>query len=519
MKMLFLQILILFLCLPILFAQHKNDNIWLLGYTNEDTSTVLGGFSMEFTEESFMISTLKYNIGGVAVSNASICDDTGNLQVYSNGCFIANQKHEVIENGDDINPGDIHEEWCEAIGSYLSSGSTTILPIPEHPDEYIYFYERFNEDLYTDGLLYAYIDMNQNDGDGKVIQKNEVLLEDTLFVYITAVRHGNGRDWWLVVPSGSPSRDFNLFLLSPVGLEGPFFRSYPPASEPPFGTEYSFGGPTQAVFTPDGSKYCRVNRLYGIEIYDFDRCTGEFSIRKKLPLPPLTEEAIRQNDTTLLNLDVGGAGMAASPNSRYLYVSNLRELYQIDLCDQQYQMQLIDTYNGALKPLFPASFFQMQLAPDGKIYMSSGSTVNVLSVIQDPDKPGKLCDFAQHGVALPRYTGFVLPNFPHFRLLDLPGSPCDSLGIDAPPKEGPAYPAFTLFPNPARNEVHLFIPDCKDARLEIFNAAGQFLYQSPRLTGEASYDLDITLWPSGVYFVVFTNGDGGVATQKLVIAR
>ena len=425
----------------------------------------------------------------------------------------------MIENGDNINPGAIHDDWCDIVGSYLSYGSTTILPVPDHPHEYIYFYERFNENLYTDGLLCAYIDMSQNDGDGKVTSKNEVLLEDTLFVYITAVRHGNGRDWWLVVPSGSPGRDFNLFLLSPLGLNGPFLRSYPPASEPPFGNEYTFGGPTQAVFTPDGSKYCRVNRLYGIEIYDFDRCTGEFAIRKKLPLPRLTEEAIRQNDTTLLKYDPVGAGMAASPNSRFLYVSNLTELYQIDLCDRQYGLQLIDTLKRIPQPLFLATFYQMQLAPDGKIYMSSNSGVNVLSVIQDPDKPCKLCDFAQHGVAPPRYTGFVLPNFPHFRLLDLPGSPCDSLGIDAPPKEGPAYPAFTLFPNPARNEVHLFIRDCNEARLEIFNAAGQFLWQSPRLTGAASYDLDVSIWPSGVYFVVFTNGDGGVATQKLVIAR
>jgi len=90
MKFFFLLIWICFQFIQPAFAQHKNDNIWLLGYTNEDTSSVFGGFSMEFTNTSFTISTLKYNIGGVGISNASICDDAGNLQLYSNSCFIAN---------------------------------------------------------------------------------------------------------------------------------------------------------------------------------------------------------------------------------------------------------------------------------------------------------------------------------------------------------------------------------------------------------------------------------------------
>lgn len=502
-----------------IYAQPKNDNIWLIGYSNISNDT-FGGMSIDFNDSPFTLNNFNLRSGGFVSSNVSICDYEGNLQFYANGCEIANFTHDIIENGTDINPGKIYDESCGgASGSYLSYGATLILPIPDKPGEYYYIYDHVSELYAPDGLFYAHIDMNANGGLGKVLEKYVELLPipTALSVYITAVRHGNGRDWWIVVPSGEPGRDFYLFLLSPKGLEGPFWRSYPPATELPLGNIWTFGGPTQAVFTPDGTKYCRVNRLYGIEIFSFDRCTGEFEILKKLPLPPLTEEAIRQNDTTLLKYDVVAAGMAASPNSRFLYVSNLTDLYQIDLCDKNFGMQHIEMYDGSAWYFFANSFYQMQLAPDNRIYMSSSSVGRVLSVINEPDKPGQLCRFDQHGILLPRYTGFVLPNFPHFRLFDAPGSPCDTLGIDGPEKR--RLPAFTLFPNPAKNEVHIFVPKCDGGQLSIYNAAGQFLWETEYLSGDAEYTLDTMGWPAGVYFAVLIEGGKRVLTRKLVIAR
>ena len=502
------------------YAQPKNDNIWLLGNSGANIDT-FGGFRMDFSDGDFYFDKFNIRIGNLLASNSSICDDDGNLVLYANGCSIANFTHEMIENGDDLNPGFIANESCNGPwgGSYLSYGSTLILPIPGKPGEYYYIYEHVSELYAYDGLFYAHVDMNVNGGLGKVLEKYVELLPIPVALsgYTTAVRHGNGRDWWVVVPSGEPGRDFYLFLLSPNGLEGPFLRSYPPAMEPPLGNIWTFGGPTQAVFTPDGTKYCRVNRLYGIEIFSFDRCSGEFEILKKLPLPPLTEEAIRQNDTTLLQYDAGAAGMAASPNSRFLYVSNLTDLYQIDLCDKNFGMQHIETYNGSVWYFFAATFYQMQLAPDNRIYMSSSNTGRVLSVINEPNKPGQLCDFDQHGILLPRYTGFVLPNFPHFRLFDAPGSPCDTLGIDGPEKR--RLPAFTIFPNPAKDEVHIFVPQCDGGQLSIYNAAGQFLWETEYLTGDAEYTLQTMGWPAGMYFASLVEGGKQVLVRKLVIAR
>ncbi|MEZ4988227.1 MAG: hypothetical protein R2795_24900 [Saprospiraceae bacterium] len=45
------------------------------------------------------------------------------------------------------------------------------------------------------------VDMSANNGNGRVVEKDFPLIVDTLDAgKITACRHGNGRDWWIVVP-------------------------------------------------------------------------------------------------------------------------------------------------------------------------------------------------------------------------------------------------------------------------------------------------------------------------------
>ncbi|MBK7683629.1 MAG: hypothetical protein IPJ26_14690 [Bacteroidetes bacterium] len=72
------------------------------------------------------------------------------------------------------------------------------------------------------GLYYSIIDLSFNGGLGKVVQKNVQLRNDTICDGITAVRHGNGRDWWVVVRSWKnvPTKDITAYLVSPSGVVG-----------------------------------------------------------------------------------------------------------------------------------------------------------------------------------------------------------------------------------------------------------------------------------------------------------
>ena len=41
--------------------------------------------------------------------------------------------------------------------------------------------------------------MDKNGGKGKVIYKNKVVYQDTLmWGYLHAIKHANGKDWWIV---------------------------------------------------------------------------------------------------------------------------------------------------------------------------------------------------------------------------------------------------------------------------------------------------------------------------------
>ncbi|MBK9423418.1 MAG: hypothetical protein IPN54_04670 [Bacteroidetes bacterium] len=62
--------------------------------------------------------------------------------------------------------------------------------------------------------MYSIIDMKGDGGLGSVTQKNVQLLNFLMVDCILAIKHGNGRDWWLMVrpsPVGQPT-DNNTWL-------------------------------------------------------------------------------------------------------------------------------------------------------------------------------------------------------------------------------------------------------------------------------------------------------------------
>ncbi|MEM8584169.1 MAG: PKD domain-containing protein [Bacteroidota bacterium] len=130
-------------------------------------------------------------------------------------------------------------------------------------------------------------------------------------------------------------------------------------------------------------------------------------------------------------------GVAVSPSSQYLYVSDFDYIYQYDLWADDI-FSTIDTvaiYDGYLEwNLFHSRFYLAQLAPDGKIYVNSPSGVKKLTVIEYPDRPGLACDVRQHSIQLPNYNATTLANHPNYRLGPIDGSPCDTLGIDNSPR-------------------------------------------------------------------------------------
>ncbi|MFN0036218.1 MAG: T9SS type A sorting domain-containing protein, partial [Saprospiraceae bacterium] len=116
--------------------------------------------------------------------------------------------------------------------------------------------------------------------------------------------------------------------------------------------------------------------------------------------------------------------------------------------------------------------------------------------------------------------------FPHFRLYDLPGSPCDTLGINGPqPPEDTLPPppvcagSLGLWPNPVSSMAQLQVPACAGGSVRIFDVAGRWLQDLPVPEGGGTVPLDVSDYPSGVYFLHWRGAGGRGEVRRLAVLR
>lgn len=477
------------ICFPI-FLDAQVDNIWVLG---ANSSTQRSRISFDF--DSIFVSTLNSNLwmdGG----NSSICDKYGQLQLYTNGAKIYGPNHQLIENGDSISIGYIQNLYSSLGNPWVQSA--LILPMPTQDSVYV----QFNNDMWPayDGdslsfpvaplhLLYHIVDMRQNSGLGKVISKNNIAVSDTLArLNIQAQRHRNGTDWWVIVPE-SHSNCYYVCLLDSSGVSAPkkYCLGHKWTDADDFG---------QAVFSPNGKLFARVNFWNGLNIYGFDDSTGELS--KALHFDFVNEDFLT-------------AGAAFSSNSRYLYVTSTYKIFQYDMdADDIIASRItVAEYDGHTNTS-PTHFYQAVLAPDKKIYISTVNSTYNLHVIHRPNCPGLACLVEQHGITLPALNHYSMPNLPHY---DHSFLSCDSTTSNTIP----AYERLTsIFPNPFSDQLTIKTSNLSAWKIQIFNSAG-------RLQTSASFStLNKTItthsFPSGLYFYKIIDDQGNLFTGKLLKA-
>ena len=250
----------------------------------------------------------------------------------------------------------------------------------------------------------SYIDMNKDNGNGDVVFKDQVFFNEQklLASYLTAIRHNNGNDWWIIQPVVEDSV-FVTFILDDTGIH----RVDDQSSRFFFDLERSSASGT-AKFCPDGSRYAIYNYYDQLHVYDFDRETGELSNHRMIEIYDPDEI-----DREIINF----GSVEWSPNGRFIYCASSEDLFQVDTWEENIQdgVRHIDTYDGTRDP-FQTRLFLMVQAPDCKIYMTPASGSYSLHVINKPDELGTDCDFVQNGINLPNSNGGGLPNFPRFRV-------------------------------------------------------------------------------------------------------
>ncbi len=436
MRVLFIFYFLIPCLAPInLYGQNQRDMQWILGFDTLTPDPLGDAILIDFKNGVPVTSNITTVDGFYMVgSNSSICDNEGNLLFYTNGCYIVNRKHEIMVNGDTINPGYIQSSFCAAGGGSPLRQGVLILPAVEDNCQYYVFNLDFLDTYPPDStqfigqapqhLYYHVVDMSRDSGYGEIIQKLQIAVQDTFARgNIQATRHANGNDWWIIVPK-SHSNCYFLTLLTANGIQ--------PAQLSCSGKIWGDRDGIQTVFSPDGKKYIRFNGWDGLNIFDFDNATGELSNPLTIYFP---------NDT--INYT---SGVAVSPNSRYLYVCARKKVYQFDLAaaDIESSKVLIATWDGYSNP--SATLFHFAaLGPDGKIYITSAGTTYNLHVIHSPDLPSLDCNLEQHGIVLPSLHFGSIPNFPNYRNQTTPLD-CDSIYVSTTKLRTPLE--FAVFPNP-----------------------------------------------------------------------
>ncbi len=510
-KSLLLSLLFIFLS-PFLLSQtgdEKRDHIWLLGYTGLIPPTpMFGNIHLDFNQSPFEIT----ETGGYmnfSETNSSICDREGNLLFYTNGIYIGKGLGEPMANGTGLSPGPWTDEWAD--WGMIMPGGALILPVPEHDSLYMVFYNKLDvlydslPNVVTTHLYYALVDMNQSNGQGAVVEKNVEIIVDTLVVgNISAVRHGNGRDWWVLIPK-SDSDIYYRFLLTPEGLQ--------PVESQQIG-EVVQDGIGQTVFSPDGTKYVRnelvyVNKFDTLTLFDFDRCTGMLSNQQRL---------VYGRDTANYG---GGGGIAFSPNSRYMYASYFRHLYQFDTWadDILASMDTIAVWDEDNSP-YGTLFDLAQLAPDNKIYICSPAGTEFLHVIHRPDLKGDSCEVEQFGVHLPVWNSASLPKYPNFRLGKWEGSPCDT--IQAVGTTGAfSFSKIFVYPNPASEYVVFDNSHTteKITRVVFYNNMGGIVFEKKWGGHLREYKMDVSGLAAGIYFYTIFGKERILKSGKIIVQR
>lgn len=463
-------------------------NKWLLGGDGCVNPNVLIDFNPNFS------STLLPNDSIPFMSaNAMITDANNNIIAITNGLNIYDSQFNIMSNGDSINTTTFANNFPCGLPTFQSH---LLIQKPDNPDIYYLFHNvPFNFGVSPNCLLFSEIDATLNSGLGAVTLKHDTLFSDTLlYGRITAVKHANGRDWWVLAHELGGSTFYKL-LVTPDTVQLATQNILPAF------TQITDAG--TACFSPDGSKYVIFNTHSKVALYDFDRCTGNLSNPKELSF--------------VVN-GWHGWGGAFSPNSRFLYISTTLYTYQYDTWASNVQASelLVASYDGFMGPIQTYFGFSL-LAPDNKIYITVANGSYYLHVIESPDSLGVACNLVQHAIQLPVQNLVNMPNLPNYTLGPLVGSGCDTLtGIAAlqqPINE------IKIAPNPTTGVIRISSTNLKNTVCNVYNSMGELILEF-NITDSNNQQLDLSTFKNGLYFIKITTINGDlIGNQKIVLAK
>jgi hypothetical protein len=426
-------------------------------------------------------------------TSSAYCDSAGNVVAYigsgipTNKLIIFNRLHQVMLNGDSIN------------GYSSASQGSLIIPYPGSNDSLMVFtisqivvFPIFYWRVYS-----SIISLSGDSGRGVVMLANDTLSWNyiDLTEKMIAVRHGNGRDWWLILHSAGMqlNKNYITYLITPSGIHGPFTQNIPSSN-------YHFAGDImgQMSISAQGDKIAFAGGGGTLDVLDFDRCSGILTL----------QYAYGFNTQSMQN---GYYGCSFSQDGTKLYVSQTENyghdsIFQCDLNSNSKKFLWVSPDSVTVG--------QHMRGPDGKIYITCSYGLNnsttldsanqYLSVINSPNDSGLLCNFVPYQTWLGGHKSWIgLPNIPNYNLGRMDGSPCDSLGNVgiAIPDDQPGL--FQIYPNPANEKIFIAYNRNYQAKsqLTITDLTGQVIIEKNFSNFLKPQEINVSGLAPGIYFV------------------
>jgi hypothetical protein len=407
------------------YAQESDYN-WNFGYVKLPEGIAMS--NLDFNNDSLHIIN-SYGKIKLLKSTTTYSDSLGNLLLIANGCIIVDKNQDTIQNGSGLNPGWQATNFCPD-GEYNVNSWGFILPFPKQEKNKAVLIHFRNNDT-NDALLYTVIDLTGNAGKPTVTgQKNIIFTEDILGVgCLAAVKHANGRDWWIVTKKKLANK-YYISLLDPTGVH---FSHIQEIGNGPVGAYFY-----EMLFTPDGSKLAVSNPVENIILFDFDRCTGQLSEPNRIEFQDVADSLQFYTD----------GGLAFSADNRYMYSTNRLKLYQYDMLSSDIgaSRKVVAEYDGFLGTagVFKTFFSFMELLPDGRIFCRPPcGGCSGMHVLWHPERENAETDMRQHYFYKDTFYLSGMPIMPNYRLGAIDGSPCDTIGFDNHPLAGYRYDRLT----------------------------------------------------------------------------
>ncbi len=467
--------IILILCSLFSFGQNRASQLYfgdcIIDFSKPEIEVINSGLKMQSFE-----------------SYASICDEAGNLICFSNGGDysikeedsyggIWNSDYELIENAELFDSG----------GCYSSSRGAILLPVPNHnPKTKNKFYlithdcsetNHLNEG-HNSGLTYALIDMNENNGKGKVIEKYKTIIPysesgnlnvNSSQETVAITQHPNKKDYWIFSVSND---SICSILLTENGFSPP--RRY-----------HQLRG---AVMLSPNGKYLFAQH----QIWEVDLINGNLTL--KHTLPHTREHPYFQPEF--------------SPNGKLLYCksedgSSLYQ-YNIEASDFIASRVKITSFENS----FDTNYGDLFLAPNQKIYIYRNSHNSFTGVIQCPNSIGLACAYDPTNISIGGGT------FKH----GAPNVVSNYLYFDSPNEcSNGLNETFKDLINFSFNNQEIKIQSSKNQlSVSIYDTHGKIMLT--KKTNSTDFSISLQEIPSGIYFARIQNQKAS-KSFKFVISR